>query len=72
MKNKKKKIPRTGMRDRTSTRVDRFFNYIDSAIRRRISSNIQLELIFAVALCLIVGFIGYNITYLITHRVEET
>lgn len=72
MKNKKKKIPRTGLRDRTSTRVDRFFNYIDSAIRRRISSNIQLELIFAVALCLIVGFIGYNITYLITHRVEET
>lgn len=72
MKNRKKKIPRKGLGDRTSTRVDRFFNFIDSAIRRRISSNIQLELIFAVALCLIVGFIGYNITYLLTTRVEET
>jgi signal transduction histidine kinase len=58
--------------NKKASRSDRFFSLIDGIIRDRISSNIQLELIFAVAICLVAAFIGYNVTYKMTERTVET
>lgn len=51
--------------------MDWFFQRLDGFIKRRISSNIQLELIFAVAFCLVLAFLSYNITYNATRKVIE-
>lgn len=50
-------------------RIDRFFASLDNLIRAKISSNIQLELIFAVAFCLVLAFLAYNITFNMTRKV---
>lgn len=51
------------------SKIDRFFRRLDSFIRAKISSNIQLELIFAVAFCLVLAFLAYNITFNMTRKV---
>lgn len=51
------------------SRIDRFFLKVDNFIRAKISSNIQLELIFAVAFCLVLAFLAYNITFNMTRKV---
>jgi len=68
LRNKQNKAPA----NKKASRSDRFFSLIDGIIRDRISSNIQLELIFAVAICLVSAFIGYNVTYKMTERTVET
>ncbi|ETA82505.1 sensor histidine kinase [Youngiibacter fragilis] len=68
MRNKQNKVPA----NKKASRSDRFFSLIDGIIRDRISSNIQLELIFAVAICLVAAFIGYNVTYKMTVKTVET
>ena len=67
MKNKFKKL-NTEKAKRADNRIDRFFGSIDNLIRSRISSNIQLELIFAVAFCLFLAFLSYNITFNMTRK----
>ena len=67
MKNKFKKL-KTEKAKRADNRIDRFFGSIDNLIRSRISSNIQLELIFAVAFCLFLAFLSYNITFNMTRK----
>ena len=67
MKNKFKKL-NTEKTKRSDNRIDRFFGSIDNLIRSRISSNVQLELIFAVAFCLFLAFLSYNITFNMTRK----
>ena len=50
-------------------KIDKFFSSLDNLIRSKISSNIQLELIFAVAFCLVLAFLAYNITFNMTRKV---
>ena len=68
MKNRlsKSKKPVTKKPD---SRIDHFFASLDNLIRAKISSNIQLELIFAVAFCLVLAFLAYNITFNMTRKV---
>lgn len=54
---------------RQDNRIDHFFTSVDNLIRAKISSNIQLELIFAVAFCLVLAFLAYNITFNMTRKV---
>lgn len=49
--------------------MDHLFTSLDNFIRAKISSNIQLELIFAVAFCLVLAFLAYNITFNMTRKV---
>lgn len=68
MKNRfrKPKAPENQKRD---SGIDHFFLQLDQFIRAKISSNIQLELIFAVAFCLVLAFLSYNITFTMTRKV---
>jgi len=50
-------------------KLDHLFASLDNLIRAKISSNIQLELIFAVAFCLVLAFLSYNITFNMTRKV---
>lgn len=68
MKNKASKLKKENVR-RADNRIDRFFGSVDNLIRSKISSNIQLELIFAVAFCLVLAFLAYNITFNMTRQV---
>lgn len=68
MKNKFMKS-RTKKALQKESRIDRFFLRMDNFIRAKISSNIQLELIFAVAFCLVLAFLAYNITFNMTRKV---
>lgn len=69
MKNKSKKAK--NQQPKKENRIDRFFRSMDHMIRTKISSNIQLELIFAVAFCLVVAFLAYNVTYNLSRKVNE-
>ncbi len=69
MKNKSKKVKSTSPKKENG--IDRFFSSIDQVIRTKISSNIQLELIFTVAFCLVVAFLAYNVTFNLSRKVKE-
>ncbi len=69
MKNKSRKV-RNG-NPKKENGIDRFFRSMDHMIRTKISSNIQLELIFTVAFCLIVAFLAYNVTFNLSRQVKE-
>ena len=68
MKNRLKK-PRKPVTKKPDSKIDHFFASLDNLIRAKISSNIQLELIFAVAFCLVLAFLAYNITFNMTRNV---
>lgn len=70
MKNRKKPVPGPAPAPENN-RIDRFFRALDDFIRSKISSNIQLELIFAVAFCLVLALVAYNITFNMTRKVTE-
>jgi signal transduction histidine kinase len=69
LKNKSKKAK--NLKPKKENRIDRFFRSMDHMIRTKISSNIQLELIFAVAFCLVVAFLAYNVTFNLSRKVKE-
>lgn len=72
MKDKSKKVkPVKKIKNKKENGIDRFFRSMDHMIRTKISSNIQLELIFTVAFCLIVSFLAYNVTFNLSRKVKE-
>ncbi|WP_312651275.1 HAMP domain-containing sensor histidine kinase [Proteiniclasticum sp.] len=68
MKNRFRK-PKKAVPAKPDGKIDMFFTSLDNLIRSKISSNIQLELIFAVAFCLVLAFLAYNITFNMTRKV---
>ncbi len=68
MKNRFRK-PKKAVTAKPDGKIDIFFTSLDNLIRSKISSNIQLELIFAVAFCLVLAFLAYNITFNMTRKV---
>ena len=68
MKNRFRK-PKKAVTAKPDGKIDMFFTSLDNLIRSKISSNIQLELIFAVAFCLVLAFLAYNITFNMTRKV---
>lgn len=55
----------------TIDKIDSFFEKIDNFIREKIGSNIQLELIFAVAFCLIFAFLTYHLSMNLTRKEHQ-
>jgi len=68
LKNRFRK-PKKAVTAKPDGKIDIFFTSLDNLIRSKISSNIQLELIFAVAFCLVLAFLAYNITFNMTRKV---
>lgn len=68
MKNRFRK-PKKTVTAKPDGKIDLLFTSLDNLIRSKISSNIQLELIFAVAFCLVLAFLAYNITFNMTRKV---
>lgn len=58
-------------KDKSKNKIDMLFEKIDTLIKEKIGSNIQLELIFAVAFCLVFSFLTYNISINLTKKVHE-
>ena len=63
-----KKDKKNKNKNRTMGKVDSFFEKVDNLIREKIGSNIQLELIFAVAFCLVFAFFIYHISINLTRK----
>lgn len=66
-----KKDNKKNNENKTKSKIDVIFEKIDTFIKEKIGSNIQLELIFAVAFCLIFSFLTYNISINLTKKVHE-